>query len=108
MARARETDPARFARLASDLLVREGIDPQTLDAVLETSMPRPRTGSKVPTLTTARRQETESRVVGPAAHPYGDCADVDEYARFRVMPPITRDEIDGLDWDALLEDLFED
>lgn len=108
LARARETDPARFARLASDLLVREGVDRSTLDAVLETSMPRPRTGPKVPTLTAARRQEPASRAVEPAAHPYGDCASLDEYARFSAMPPISRDEIEGLDWDALLEDLFED
>ena len=48
------------------------------------------------------------RAVGPAQHPYGDCASLDEYARFRAMPPIRPDEIEGLDWDRVLEDLLGD
>ena len=108
LARARETDPMRFARQAANLLSRQGIDPSTLGQVLSTGMPRARPGSKVPTVSVAGRPNPASRPVGPGAHPYGDCADLDEYARFRAMPPITRVEIDGLDWDRVLGDLFDD
>lgn len=108
LALARETDPARFQRLAPGLLAREGVDPDTLDQVLATSMPRARSGSKVPTLSVASRPDPGPRHIQPGQHPYGDCADLDEYARFRAMPPISRDEIEGMDWDQVLGDLFED
>lgn len=108
LARARETDPVRFARLASGLLAREGVDPDTLARVLVSTMPRPRPGSRIPTLSVAHPSPRDSRSAGPAHHPYGDCADLAEYARFRAMPRITRDEIDTLDWDSFLEDLLDD
>ena len=40
--------------------------------------------------------------------PYGDCLDLDEYARFRAMPPISEAEVEGVDWDRVLEDLLEE
>lgn len=108
LARARETDPARFARLAPTLLARSGVDPEMLGRVLKASLPRARSGAKVPTLSVATRPDVRARPVEPNAHPYGDCADLDEYARFRAMPPISADEIEGLDWDRLLGDLLDD
>jgi hypothetical protein len=39
---------------------------------------------------------------------FGDCRDLDEYARFRAMPPISRAEIDACDWDSVLDDLLDD
>jgi len=30
-----------------------------------------------------------------------------EYAHFRAMPPISKAEMDGLDWDALIDDLLD-
>ncbi len=42
-----------------------------------------------------------------SAHPLGDCRDLDEYARFRSMPPITRAEIETVDWDAVADDLLD-
>ena len=107
LARARETDPARCARVVPDYLVRTGVDPATLGRVLAASMPPIRPGPKVPALSVAQRPQG-MRAVGPAQHPYGDCASLDEYARFRAMPPIRRDEIEGLDWDRVLEDLLGD
>jgi len=104
LARARETDPVRFARLAPGMLAREGVDPDTLGRVL-VAAPRPRTESKVPT--PAHRAEV-ARNVGAANHPYGDCRDLDEYARFQAMPPISQAEIAALDWDHLFEDLLDE
>ena len=37
--------------------------------------------------------------------PFGDCQDLDEYTRFRSMPPITAAEIASTDWPAIFDDL---
>ena len=59
--------------------------------------------------TTSVRVATRAPVQEPPSHhPYGDCRDLDEYARFQAMPPISRAEIEATDWDRMLADLFED
>jgi hypothetical protein len=35
----------------------------------------------------------------------GDCRDLDEYARFSAMPPISAAEVAETNWDDLLGDL---
>jgi len=52
----------------------------------------------------ARRRR--SSLSSDAGLPFGDCRDLDEYARFRAMPPIAPGEID--DWDSVLADLLDD
>jgi hypothetical protein len=43
-----------------------------------------------------------------AAPEFGDCRDLDEYARFRAMPPISRAEVEETDWDRVIDDLLDD
>jgi hypothetical protein len=45
--------------------------------------------------------------VEPGSLPLGDCVDLDEYARFRAMPPISESERESIDWDSVLEDLLD-
>jgi hypothetical protein len=95
LARAREADPDRFRREAAAWVGREGFD---LDAVCQG--PAPRRPETVAART--RRRAAEAPLV------YGDCRDLDEYARFRAMPPITPAEVDSIDWDDLLGDLLDE
>lgn len=110
LAQAREADPARFARVAPGWLAREGVDTETLGHVLGLAPVAPRgapvDGSKVPSLTHARL--AEARAVAPSHLPFGDCQDLDEYARFQAMPPISEAERESVDWDSVLEDLLAD
>ena len=47
------------------------------------------------------------RTVTASSLPFGDCRNLDEYARFRAMPPISRAEIDSLDLDRVIGDLLD-
>jgi tetratricopeptide (TPR) repeat protein len=94
LARAREADPRRFAAEAGMWVAREGFDLDTVCA-----------GPQQP-------REPEPAVAGrrsrrrvDAGLDFGDCRDLDEYARFRAMPPISAAEVEETDWDALLGDL---
>lgn len=98
LAQAREADPARYDLRAAAILARCGYD---LDSVCR-PQPAPRTAAVAQATRPARRDAP------PANLPYGDCQDVDEYARFRAMPPITRAEIEHTDWDSIISDLLDD
>jgi hypothetical protein len=103
LARAREASPRRFEAAAGRWLAREGFDL----ALLCQGPPAPRPAAPraaVPSATAAPRHGR----AGAADLRFGDCRDVDEYARFRAMPPIGRDEVEGTDWDEVLADLLED
>jgi hypothetical protein len=93
LARAREVSPARFAREAGAWVEAEGFDL----ALLTDGGGRPEPASRHPAMKTA----------GGAARslPFGDCHDLDEYARFRAMPPIAPGEWDDVDWDEVADDL---
>ncbi|MDA1196237.1 MAG: tetratricopeptide repeat protein [Planctomycetota bacterium] len=98
LAQAREADPLAYDLRAAGLLARVGYD---LEAVCRPQIaPRP--------AAVAQGARLSRRDVRPSELPYGDCADVDEYARFRAMPPITRAEIEHTDWDAIIGDLLDD
>lgn len=105
LALAREADPPRFARVVPGWLARVGVSNEAQRRLLgapppkEDPSPRP-----VHPVGTPRRV---LRRVEPGSLPLGDCRDLDEYARFRAMPPISEGERESIDWDALLEDLLE-
>jgi len=102
LARAREASPARFAREAPGAIRAEGFDLATLS---DGAVGRGRGGSD------GARAERQTLVVttpGRAPRvllPFGDCQDLDEYTRFRSMPPITAAEIASTDWPAIFDDL---
>lgn len=131
---AQEAHPARFYRVAPRLLAREGLDLAHLarvahvgtltDAVL--GAPREARehsnaqdgkrveragadagGAEAPTPSVSVSERTTRDPITSASLPFGDCRDVDEYARFGAMPPISRGEIEALDWDEVLRDLLE-
>ncbi|MFV1958588.1 MAG: hypothetical protein ACC662_04150, partial [Planctomycetota bacterium] len=85
---------------------------EVLRTVLAGAVIRRGWGSKVaaptaPTVSHAGHPRPARRI--SAQHlPYGDCLDLDEYARFRAMPPITRAERESTDWNRILEDLLDD
>ncbi len=98
LAQAREADPRRYDLRAATLLARCGFD---LEAVCRPSVqarPTP----------VAQAAATGAGTITSANLPFGDCRDVDEYARFRAMPPITSAEIDGIDWDTVIGDLLDE
>ncbi len=97
LAQAREADPTRYDLRAAALLARCGYD---LDAVCRPLPPlRPEPVHQAVVLTAPMKTA--------ANHPFGDCEDVDEYARFRAMPLITPAEIASTDWDAIIRDLLD-
>lgn len=98
LVRAREAAPRRFAHEAEILTRAEGYDLASLTDV-------GRGGALPAPAPAARATAVRTRVRPRADHPYGDCKDLDEYTRFRSMPPIRRDEIEGTDWDAVIDDL---
>ena len=98
LASAREADPARYDLQAASMLSRCGFD---LEAVC-------RPGVQARSAPLSRATAAATAPVTPAELPFGDCQDVDEYARFRAMPPITAAEIEGMDWDAVLGDLLDE
>lgn len=97
LARAREADPRRYDRRAAATLAGCGFD---LEAVCRHPV------SARPDLV-VQVAGVRAPAVTAANLPFGDCRDVDEYARFRAMPPISRAEIDGMDWDSVLGDLLD-
>ena len=99
LAHAREADPARYDLRAAAILARCGYD---LDSVCRPQAPAPRPAAVAQAARPLRRDVTSANL------PYGDCQDVDEYARFRAMPPITRAEIEYTDWDSIISDLLDD
>lgn len=98
LAQAREADPARYDLRAAAILARCGYDLH--------SVCRPQAAPRPAAVAQAARRD--ARDVTAAHHPYGDCQDIDEYARFRAMPPITRAEIDDTDWDSIISDLLDE
>jgi len=101
LARAREVSPRRFEREAGGWVTREGFDPSSLTD----AQPAPAPRGEVPVAHEAAVHRTRVRSGGE--HPFGDCRDLDEYARFRSMPPITQGERESADWDAIAEDLLD-
>lgn len=98
LAQAREADPGRYDLRAAALLSRCGFD---LEAVC-----RPPVQARPTPVAQAARGGAGQ--VTAASLPYGDCRDVDEYAHFEAMPPITPAEIEGVDWDSVLGDLLDE
>lgn len=105
LARAREASPGRFEREAPAAMRAEGFDLATLtETGLGADGGMGRVGA-------AERGERATLVVTTpvraprVALPFGDCRDLDEYTRFRSMPPITSSEISSTDWDAIIDDL---
>src|SRR5262245_12517379 len=96
LARAREADARRFEREAPVRVRAEGYE---LSALADVTSPG---RMEVPERQAAVLHARE-RTAG--ALPFGDCRDLDEYARFRSMPPITSGEIEEIDWDEVSEDL---
>lgn len=97
LAHARECHPSRYDRKAAGLLALRGFD---LEATCRPTVLRP---EPVP-----QGAGLQRRSVTAASLPFGDCRDIDEYARFRAMPPITPAEIAGLDWENVLGDLLDE
>lgn len=95
LARAQEADLKRFRRDAARGVAEEGF------LLEDITQPRP---PREPHPAAALRRPREAG----ASLAYGDCRDLDEYARFRAMPPITRAEVETVDWDDVLSDLLDD
>ncbi len=106
LAQAREAHPERFARVVPGWLRRQDLDLDVLGQVLAPGVLRPGSGGRVPA--TAPTRSLSGRPVRPGSLPWGDCTSLDEYTRFRAMPPITAAERASIDWDALLDDLLDD
>ncbi|MDJ0521653.1 MAG: tetratricopeptide repeat protein [Planctomycetota bacterium] len=98
LAQAREADPTRYDLRAAALLASCGYDIESVCRPLPPTRPSAKTHTAV----------RDSRGVSASSLPYGDCADIDEYARFRAMPPISQAEIEDTDWDTIIGDLFDD
>ena len=96
LARAREASAARFEREVPGWVRAEGYELSALSDVVSPRCDPP-----------AERETVVLRARDRAAGglPFGDCRDLDEYARFRSMPPITQSERDTIDWDEVSEDL---
>jgi len=100
LARAREVDPGRFARVVARWGAAAPANAAALRHVISGAVVRTGWGSSA--------SGGERRVVAPGSLPYGDCLTVDEHARFRAMPPISAAERASVDWDAVCEDLAQD
>lgn len=105
LARAREASPTRFQREAETWVRREGYDVAALtDLGPARGDTRPAPAAAEPR-TAVLPGPTPPRHRTAPSHPYGDCANLDEYARFSAMPPISPAEIEAMDWDAVADDL---
>jgi hypothetical protein len=98
LAQAREADPVRYEMRAAAILASRGFDLERVCRPVATGRPEP----------VAQAAGSQRRSITAANLPFGDCRDVDEYTRFRAMPPITPGEIAGLDWDNVLGDLLDE
>ena len=98
---AREADPKRYEFDAAAFLARHGFDLESICRIAPTTA-RPAEPVRV------RASRSTREPVTPENLPYGDCRDLDEYARFRAMPPITPAEAEGLDWDRVIDDLLDE
>jgi len=101
LARAREADPDRYDLRAAAMLGRCGFD-------FEMITRPPIQARPTPVAQAAGASGAAARYVTPANLPFGDCRDVDEYARFEAMPPITEAEIESMDWESVLGDLLDE
>lgn len=99
LAQAREADPHSFEARAGRLLARWGFP---LEVVFRMAAPPRAEPAPQPVAV-----KTQTRTVHARHLPYGDCADIDEYARFRAMPPISKGEMEQVDWDRVIDDLLE-
>ena len=100
LARAREASANRFEREVPAWVRAEGYELSALaDVGAFGTSPR----SDPPAEREAVVLHARERVGG--ALPFGDCKDLDEYARFRSMPPITPAEMETIDWDEVSDDL---
>ena len=107
LAQAREADPARFTHRVGRWIVRDRVDLELLKTVLGAPPDVRGAAERVAATASVGRQHSGARV-SPSSLPWGDCQDLDEYARFRAMPPITPAERDTVDWDAVIADFFEE
>jgi hypothetical protein len=110
LARAREASPARFAREASAAMRAEGFDLATLADVPGVGLSG--VGRTADSAAAVERPERGTAVLespsrAPVSVPYGDCKDLDEYTRFRSMPPISPAEVAATDWDSVIDDLLD-
>lgn len=105
LVQARETDRARFEVHAAGAVALEGYDLAGLcPAASSAAASSGKAPSEVAVGTAApRRRGLPGQGVGL---PLGDCRDLDEYARFRAMPPVAPGEI--TDWDEVIADLLEE
>lgn len=99
---AREADPKRYEFDAAAFLARHGFDLETICRIAPTARPAE------PVVRTRVRATSSHEQVTADSLPFGDCRDLDEYARFRAMPPITPAEAEGLDWDRVIDDLLDE
>ncbi len=110
LARARELSPERFDAVAVRALRHDGFE---LTVLAEPEAPAPVSSASAGATTPvsgarAERAAVRTRTRDRASlHPLGDCRDLDEYARFRSMPPITLAERESVDWDAVADDLLD-
>jgi uncharacterized membrane protein len=95
---AREADPKRYEFDAASFLARHGFDLESICRIAPTARP---------TEPVVRARVRASRAQADEGLPFGDCRDLDEYARFRAMPPITAAEADDIDWDRVIDDLLD-
>ena len=98
LAQARETDRRRFEASAGQEVALEGYD-------LSALCPAPAVAA-VAVESVATKQRPRPANARRTSLPLGDCRDLDEYARFRAMPPVAKGEID--DWDEVLTDLLDE
>jgi hypothetical protein len=100
LAQARETDRRRFEASAGQEVALEGYD-------LSALCPAPAAAAvAVESVAAKQRSGRRSADAPRTSLPLGDCRDLDEYARFRAMPPVAKGEID--DWDQVLTDLLDE
>lgn len=108
LAQARATDRRRFEASAQAEIALEGYELARL-CPDDGPRPAPASGPAAAGVEPARgvAVETQRRPGGDRTPlPLGDCRDVDEYARFKAMPPIQKGEIE--DWDETLADLLDE
>jgi hypothetical protein len=105
LARARDLSPDRFDAVAVRTLKHDGFEIAVLaDPVPAAAVP----AAQGPAVAQVERTAVRARArEGSSSHPLGDCRDLDEYARFRSMPPITAAEIESVDWDVVADDLLD-